>query len=290
MKDSSTDNQIFNKFFSNVFKVSGYNDSSKKRKAFRLKDISKKFANSIIHGVIEGGPYDSGKTSGNKKTKRESKKIGKNIIIQDDFYFLLQTKLNEKTGILILQTYGQENIDDIFKPFIKNLFKFSGQTYKAVIEPFIPNSIKDLAKETAIVSELNYSTKDLTVNHISDERIGDDLEAKFNIKISIVPIDESLPLHTLSKWRKALGNSVLKLPNREVSLDDFNSKTGYLKSDTLKNPTRFEIQKDSISVKPTIYLEKIEEVDIEENGTPNWTTLKDYCINELIPELENEVY
>jgi len=290
LKETSSDNKIFNSFFSDVFKILDYKDDKKRRKAFRLSEnITKKSNSFIVHGVVEGGPYDSGKSSGNLQTKRRSVKLHRNFIIQDDFYFLLQTKLDEKVGILILQTYGQENIDDSFKKFIKQLFRHKGQTFNAVISPFIPESIKELSKETAIVSELNYQSNKVVINQVSEDG-KDKLGATFKLKITLTPVDEGVPLPSLAKWRNLLGNSILNLPNKEMTLKDFNSKTGYIKSPTLKNPARFEIDQDVVKIKPTIYLEKIDEVTIEENGVPEWESLKRYCIENLLPVLETEIY
>ena len=290
LKDTATDNQIYNAFFKDVFKSSDYTESPKRRKAFRLsKDITKKINDFVVHGVVEGGPYDSGKTTGNRRTKRESKKIGKNTIIQDDFYFLLQTKLDEREGILILQTYSQDRIDDIFIPFLKKLFKHTGQTFNGVVSQFVPDSIKEMAKKTAFVSELNYQTKNLKINQLSNDK-KDKLEGKFNLKITLTPVENSIPLPRLDKRRKMLGNSLLSLPQNEMTLENFNSKTGYLKSETIKNPARFEIDQERIEIKPTVFLEKVDEVTIEENGVPVWETLKTYCIDTLLPELELEVY
>ena len=286
----TNDKKIYHSFFEDVFKTSDYNESDKLRKAFRLsKDITVNSSDFYIHGIMEGGSYDVGKTAGNRKTKRESRKFSKDIIIQDDFYFLLQTKLDKRVGILIVQTYGQENIDDIFKPFIKSLFKIQGLTYNAIISPFIPISIQEMAKTTAIVSELNYQTKNIKINQLSEDK-KDKLEGKFNLKITLTPIDDSVPLPTLNKWRKMLGKSLLKLPDSEMTLDSFNSKTGFIKSKTLKNPAKFEIDAEAVKIKPKLYLEKVDEVVLEENGTPNWESLKKFCIENLLPDLETEIY
>lgn len=290
LEPTISDKKIFTTFFENIFKTSDYNDNEKLRKAFRLsKDISMNSKNCYIHGVMEGGSYDVGKTAGNRKTKRESRKFSKDIIIQDDFYFLLQTQLDKNIGILIIQTYGQENIDDVFKPFIKKLFRVIGLSYEAIISPLIPKSIAEMAKTTAIVSELNYQTKNIRINQLSDDK-KDKLDGKFNLKITLTPIDGSVPLPTLTKWKKLIGNSLLKLPDNEMKLEDFNSKTGYIKSKTLKNDARFEIDEDSITIKAKLYLEKVDDVILEENGQPQWESLKKYCSDNLLPDLELEIY
>lgn len=290
LSDKATDSQIYKAFFEDVFKSSDYKENSKLRKAFRLsKNITKKGRSFITHGVIEGGAFDVGKTAGNRRTQRESRKLHKDVIIQDDFYFLLQTRLDKKVGILILQTYSQDRIDDVFKPFIKKIFKNTGKTYEAVVAPYIPKSIEDMAKTTAIVSELNYQTKNLRINQLSEDK-KDKLEGKFNIKITLTPVEGSVTLPTLNKWGKTLGKILLKLPGTEMTLDSFNSKTGYLRSKTLKNPARFEIDAESIKIKPTLFLEKVDDVILEENGTPDWESLKKYCLENLLPDLEQEIY
>jgi len=291
LPEKTSDNKIFTKFFTEMFKLnSDYNEHEKKRKVFRLsKDITKKEDSYIVHGVIEGGPYNVGKTTGNRLTKRESKPLGKNIVVQDDFYFLLQTRLEKRVGILILQRYGNDSIDDVFKPFIKKLFKLTGQTYDAVVAGHLPKSFAEIAKQTAIVSELNYQTSNLIVNQISEDG-KDKLSGKFNVKIIITPVGASIPITGLSKWKKIINKAIFKFPENEMDLESFNSKAGYVKSPTLKNPARFEIDKDSISIQPSIFLEKVDDVIIEENGVPDWESLKKYCIEELLPELELEIY
>mgnify|MGYP003610547538 CR=1 FL=1 len=201
----------------------------------------------------------------------------------------MQTKLDKKIGILIIQSYGQENIDNVFKPFIKTLFQKTGLSYNAVLSQFMPKSIQEMAKTTALVSELNYQTKNIRINQLSEDR-KDKLEGKFNLKITLTPVDGSIPLPTLNKWRQIIGKSLLKLPNNEMTLEDFNSKTGYIKSKTLKNPARFEVDAESIKIKPTIYLEKVDDVIVDENGTPDWHSLKKYCSEKMLPDLELEIY
>ena len=290
LEDKVSDKKVYNAFYEDIFKTSDYNENNKLRKAFRLSsDITKNVTDFYIHGVMEGGAYDVGKTAGNRRTKRESRKFHKDVIIQDDFYFLLQTKLDKNIGILIIQTYGQENIDDIFKPFIKKIFQKAGLSYNAIIAPFIPKSIEEMAKTTALVSELNYQTKNIRINQLSENK-KDKLEGKFNLKITLTPVDGSIPLPTLDRWRQMIGKSLLKLPGNEMTLDNFNSKTGYIKSKTLKNPARFEIDSESIKIKPTLYLEKVDDVILEENGTPDWESLKKYCSESLLPDLETEIY
>lgn len=292
LKEKTSDKKIFTAFFNDMFKSNdpSYNEDFKRRKAFRLSsNIIKKEEKSIIHGVIEGGNFDVGKTTGDRRTKRESEKLGKNIIIQDDFYFLLQTRLSNRVGILILQSYGSEKIDDVFRPFIKKIFKYSGETYDAVVTPHLPNSFIELAKETAIVSELNYQTNNFIVNQISDDG-KDKLSGKFNIRITITPTNDSIPIQTLPKWKKIINKALFKFPENEMELESFNNQAGYIKSDTLRNPARFEMNKDIINIQPSIYLEKIDSVVINENGNPDWETLKKYCLDELLPELELEIY
>jgi hypothetical protein len=292
LDEKSNDKKIFTKFFSEMFKPEDatYNENEKKRKAFRLsKDITKKEDTFVIHGVLEGGPYDVGKTTGNKKTKGDSKPLGRNIVVQDDFYFLLQTRLNEKVGILILQSYGSDKIDDVFLPFIKKLFKDVGKTFEAATPPYLPNSISELAKNTAIISELNYQTNNLIVNQISEDK-KDKLSGKFNVKIIISPVNDGISIHSLPKWKKIINKTIFKFPENEMALESFNTKAGYLKSPSLKNPARFEIDQEKISIHPSIYLEKIDQVILNENGTPDWDSLKKYCNDDLLPELELEIY
>ena len=97
LDEKTKDKKIYNSFYEDVFKTSDYKENDKIRKAFRLSnDITLNSNDFYIHGVMEGGTYDVGKTAGNRKTKRESRKFHKDVIIQDDFYFYCRLNLIKK--------------------------------------------------------------------------------------------------------------------------------------------------------------------------------------------------
>lgn len=127
------------------------------------------------------------------------------------------------------------------------------------------------------------------MNQISEDK-KDKMFGKFNVKIIITSVDNSIPIATFPKWKKIINKAIFKFPENEMILEDFNNKAGYLKSQTLRNPARFEIDQEKISIFPSIYLEKIDDVIINENGVPEWESLKKYCLKELLPELELEIY
>ena len=100
------------------------------------------------------------------------------------FFLFRWERVKFSIGSWLVATADFDKIDDIFKPYISSLFELEGETYKAIIAPYLPKEIEEMAKETAIISEFNYQTKNISVNSLSDDR-NSQLIGSFNVKIII---------------------------------------------------------------------------------------------------------
>lgn len=285
---------LFASFIKDIDGVAKRNAS--KRKAFYVRQageaeenrsLTPLFDRTIIHGKIKGGSFDTGKyldeidSPGNG-----TEALGESQLLSDDFYFLLYTPLNKSRGVLILQTYTQDSIADIFRPFVENLFKARGITNKATSSLFMPKEMQDTFKEQSIVKKFEYKNQ-YVMPAVIDEGLG---ESEFTINVSISSHGNQVNLANLPAWKRVLGRTLFNLTNTEErELNTFNEKRGYIKGGLENsNPTKFSLDGDNIEIKATIYLNNF--IEIQENGTPDWTQLHAFAMQTLSNDVLPEIY
>lgn len=289
---------LFQYFISRLDNGSVKNES--KRKAFKIKastddqindSIGLKSEEKIIHGIVKGGEYDTGKNlSEIDNPEEEVEKLGRNKLITDDFYFLLYTPLEKTKGILILQSYTKDAIFDIFVPFIENLFKVSRLTNKATHSLFMPLTMQEEFKNSSVIKSFVYKNH-FVVDDVEDQTLQ---SGDFTVNVEIKSHGDQINLENLSWWRRKLGQAILGMPNQERrSLETFNTQRGYIQSNEGEsNPTKFELQAENIQITATIYLSN--HINLEENGVPYWEELEQFSletlINDVLPEMYPEDY
>lgn len=274
-----------------------FKDNNQKKKAFYVKtnksglNDSLKFGtqNDIIHGLIKGGPYDTGKEEADiNNPEGENKKFKRTTILLDDFYFLLYTPLDKNIGVLILQNYTSDQIADIFVPFVKSLFKVEKYSYKAIVKEFMPKEMQDDFKQTSSIKKFVFSNQYL----VSDMDKGTKSSGKFTVQISISASDADVNTNNLSFWKSVFRKVSIKVPGNENRVvESFAKQNAYIKDNTsVSNPTVFSLDDELLKIKATIYLQN--HIGLEENRTPKWKelerfaqkTLKESVIPELYPE------
>ena len=296
-RDNINNSILMNTFLQYVFdKISGkYKVDNQKKKAFYIEKEKKKLGKNIkflsekyiIHGLIKGGEYDTGKEEGDLKNPDKKSKLAKTSVLLDDFYFLLYTPLDKSKGILILQNYTSDQISDVFLPFIRDLFKIDKLSLKATLEPFMPIEMQKEIKKNGIIEKFTFSNEYL----IDDLDKDTHLSEGFVIEVNIFSKSKSINPLSLSFWRKKIRDFKITTSKGEVrSLDTFNKQYGYIRErgSTLSTPTRFVLDDDSIKIKPTIFLQNY--IRLEENYTPIWKELEDFALKTLKEIVIPEVY
>lgn len=289
---------FFQYFISRLDNGSVKNES--KRKAFKIKastddqindSIGLKSEEKIIHGIVKGGEYDTGKNlSEIDNPEEEAEKLGRNKLITDDFYFLLYTPLEKTKGVLILQSYTKDAIFDIFVPFIENLFKVPRLTNKATHSLFMPLTMQEEFKSSSVIKSFVYKNH-FVVDDVEDQTLQ---SGDFTVNVEIKSHGDQINLENLSWWRRKLGQAILGMPNQERrSLETFNTQRGYIQSNEGEsNPTKFELQAENIQITATIYLSN--HINLEENGVPYWEELERFSLdtlqNDVLPEMYPEDY
>lgn len=294
-----TDEDLLNEFYQYFFNTidEKFMNDERRKKAFYSKSeevngqpmnpISLNSAHHLIHGLIKGGPYDTGKDLGAiNNPENETETLDKDKILLDTFYFLLHTPLDKDTGILVLQSYTKDYIADIFRPFIAKLFKLKGFSFKAIVSEFMPKKMQDSFKEHCVIKSLKFSNR-MVVNDMQDGVL---LDGEFTFDVIIKSRNNQVNLDNLPLWKRKLGNAILGIPNKpERKLDTFNKKKGYLQStDKKSTPTPFILDSEELDIKATIYLQNY--INLEENGIPKWEELKSFALTVLNDFIKPEVF
>lgn len=286
---------LFKKFFEFFLKKidNTYHTDDKRKKAIGVKPKKRGSQNQntisfatdkkIIEGTIKGGRYGQKRYIGDMtKPEEDHTEIDYKKIVLDDFYFQLYCPLGSSKAILMLQSYTDDTVRDIFTSFLRDLFKTDG-FYKPSITLFCPNSIKEEFKKHSLIKTVRFRDN-IIVSDIENNNTIDSKEVSIEIKITTH--DEGINIKTFNKFRKALEKLGVKKPNvnKVMTFEDFADKVG-----TLANGSQissFNLDSD-FSITPTIYLR--DKITLQLDDTPDWDSLKDYC-SELLLEVIEEVY
>jgi len=284
---------FFRHFFHRIDTGIVVNES--KRKAFKAKNFGDDLENNsihlmsrrnIIHGIVKGGEYDTGKYLGEiDDPNLNEQRLGANKLITDDFYFLLYTPLDKNVGILVLQTYTRDNITDIFKPFIEKLFKTRSISNKATASLFMPKALQERFRNNSVVKSFVYSNR-FIVNAMDQQTIqtGD-----FTVKVEITSHGGQVTLNNLPWWKRILGQANVNISDNDRQLNTFDNQAGYLQSQVVESTlTKFELDDNDFEIKPTIFLRN--NINLEENGIPLFSELHDFVLDTLFSSVIPEIY
>jgi len=273
-----------------------YHRDDKRKKAIGVKakkrgeklENTLSFASSqtIVEGTIKGGRYGQHRAIGDmEKPETDHAELDDKKIVLDDFYFLLYTPLGSTKLILMLQSYTDDTITDVFISFLRSALKTEG-FYKPEIDTKCPDLIKEEFKKYSLVKEIRYR-ENIILNEVEGNSNIDTKEVVVEIKITAKNEGEKLP--KFANLRRRLGLFSLKTSKSKgksdtISLEEFQTKVGTLANGS--HISSFVLDSD-FDIKPRIYLQN--HIQLQPDGTPEWESLKTYC-KELLVEIKKEVY
>ncbi|PTS93783.1 hypothetical protein DBR11_24620 [Pedobacter sp. HMWF019] len=235
----------------------------------------------IISGTIKGGRYGQQRSIGyTRKPNQKYTKINTTDIVMDTFYFLLYTPFGSNKGILMIQSYSDDQINDVFISWLRANLKAEG-FYKPNLELYCPIKLQREFKATSVVKELKF-TNDVVVENIDDDH-SISTEA-FTINISIRAKEDGESLGNLQNLVNYVKRFTFGDKNKPLTLDEFKRKTGTLYNGS--HQSSFELG-TGIDIKPTIYLK--DKVDLQVDGSPKWDSLEKFCL-ELLDDIKEEIY
>jgi len=227
----------------------------------------------VIEGTFKGGKFGNARTQAPIDDKSKSGEIPSYVAILDDYYFFLHTPLDSDTGVLMLQSYTEETIRDVFIPFISPYFSCSNSYFNIIVEPFVPKEYKEKFANEARLRAFSFTGKQTIGKKHSDTIVTE--QEEFIISIKVVPKDPSKITiddlgGTLDKVTKATFN--------DKELGQFQHKILLSNSVTGKH-AHYDMSHDISQIRPTITLDEIAK---EANGKLSVAELKQFCFDLLV--------
>lgn len=289
--------QLFMDFFGKFLdklRADEFVQNPKKQKAFtgynltqaegRDANIMPDWEKHVIEGVVDGGRYGQARSIAKLEKKKEKSPVDISQIITDQYYFYLYTPLDSDLAVLILQSYTEDSIADVFLPFVMSTMKVEKFTFLPESESVMPNSVVEKYKENSKIKSYKY-TRRVPSNTLYGEHVEDDHD-EITIKIEITS-KNGKPISSKEFWRKIFGNTTYGLGSKNrTKLSSFDEEKAVLQGTENNRQATWDIKKN-FDLMPTQYLEGI--IDIDNKGIPNFGQLKSYC-EELLEEMKPEIY
>jgi hypothetical protein len=229
--------------------------------------------NLVIEGTFKGGKFGNARTRASVNNKNESDEISSNSAILDDYYFFLHTPLDSDTGVLMLQSYTEETIRDVFVPFIQPYFSCSNSYYNVIVEPFVPKSYKEKFAREARLRAFSFTGSQMIGKKNSDTIVTE--QEEFIISIKVVPKDGSKT--TIDDLGDVL-EKVTQSTFNDEELGKFQHKI-LLSNSVTKKHAHYDMSHDISQIRPTIMLDEIPK---DVNGKLNIAELKQFCFDLLV--------
>lgn len=272
IKSLDTDEFIKNDTKQKVFGAYNSEDEQNRTIAFHSDKM-------VIEGTFEGGKFGNSRSSAPIKNKKKKTAISEEAAILDNFYFFIHTPLDSDTGVLMLQSYTEETIRDVFVPnFFQPYFSCSNCYFNINVEPFVPKSYKEKFAKEARLRAFSFTGKQLIGKKCSDTVTTE--QEEFIISIKVVPKDKNGT--TIDSLGKVLDKVTASTFNDE-ELANFQHKILLTNSVTGKH-AHYDISDDITKIRPTITLDEINKT----NGKLDFSELKQFCFDLLI-EVNKEI-
>lgn len=189
--------------------------------------------------------------------------------------------MDSSIGILMLHSYTDDSITTSFKNFLSKIFQFSKRYYKAIIQSYCPDVIKEEFRHGSVVKKFSFTKKTVITNILRNVPVQDH-DVSFKIKIELTS-DRDISRERINEYIPLLKTLGFGDEENLEQLETYDGKV-YLSKNNKETP--FVIDGD-FDISPCIYLEG--RIGLEADGTPFWSELKDYCF-ELLPAIKQEIY
>lgn len=292
--------ECFKRFMQNL--NAGFEKNDKLQKTITL--ISDKKANkhfddkptilatkSIFHGIINGGPYGKERILSDIDNKEDSSTIGRKKPVLSYYYIFVYLPPNHNEGFFMVHSNNSDDsITAALRQYIARLFKSSSYRMP-IMEPFCPKKFQDEFHNGATIKNIKFTTS--YVDDIPQDDPLKDLFEEYTIKIEAIPKNKSIAANLASRIKALLDARIYGENNGyNKSLSEFDRVSLSTTNQGTKTSKTFEWNSRDAEFVPVVYLEN--HVRLEDDRTPNFTELKQYCmtlfeetiIHELRPDLD----
>ncbi|WP_313090841.1 hypothetical protein [Chryseobacterium flavum] len=244
-----------------------------------------------ISGVLNGGKFGTDRAVSNNDDEDDSTALGSNKTVASYFFVFLYLPPDHNEGFFIIHSNSKEdNITNIFKHYIENLFKHSPSFYKAGTIEFCPQVFQDEFLKGSTIKRLSFETN--LIDNVTSKYGVSSLLNEFHIKIEAIPKNKDISARNISDVMKVLKDKVFGTSQKTTRLEDFERKQTTLEG-TFGGGTKttnWDISDNDIV--PVVYL-KGRITKANPDGTPDFEELKEFCenifIDEILPEIRPDL-
>lgn len=263
-------------------KVLGVRPEKDKHQNTNIKFHSKSY---VIEGIIDGGKYGFTREVADIDNNNERENVSSQKAILDKYYFYLHTPFNSVRGLLFIQSYTEETIQQPFKDFIKRFFSYEGHFYNLNFDNYVPERITKKFQESSDIVMFKYK-KIIALGNRLRNGIDSSIEG-FEVVLQIKPITPKGRVKPKQKNIMGLTKLLGRKKFEKIPLGE--NPTIVIKNED--GQAHFDVEDQIRNIKPTIFL-KNEGVEInEQTGIPNFDQMKGVCeklLEEIIKEREQQ--
>lgn len=231
---------------------------------------------SILEGIIIGGVYGRPRNARQLRNKNNRKKVNKDDVITDDYYSMIYLPMNHNVGYMLLQYYPDITVKNEIIEFIKKTLRNKRDRYDIEFSYYCTREMSEQFSSNSILDHFTFTTPFVNGDTIND---GNELGEQ-SVNDVVLKVEVSSPSHHPVRYSQIpqFLQRILHMNLNNKAARDYQHCTGTIKNTETGNTSTFEIDND-LKIRPIIYLYK--EVDVDEDGIPNFVQLKKHCYKML---------
>lgn len=230
----------------------------------------------ILEGVVIGGVYGRPRNARQLRNKNNRKAVNKDDVITDDYYTMIYLPMSHNVGYMLLQYYPDITIKNEITEFIRKTLRDKRAKYNIDFSYYCTQEMSEQFSSNSILDHFTFATPFINgdtingANELGEEQVND---VVLKVEISS-PANKPVPFVQIPQFFQ----KILKMNLNNKAAGDYQRRTGTIKNTETGNTSTFEIDND-LKIRPIIYLYK--EVNVDEDGIPNFVQLKKCCFNKL---------
>lgn len=242
-----------------------------------------------MFGVLNGGSFGQDRTLTNIEDEEDSSRIGLKQAVNIYFFFLAYVPPDHDQGLLIVHSNSREDgVVPMFRSFMMKVFAGRG-FHKPNPEVYAPTSFQDEFKKSSVLKEFVFQNVVVDDIHSTD---GFKTSANaYSVRIEAKPLyKDVLASDAPSIFARLVGYRFGKDGNAQP-LSEFAAQL-VLEDNSGNSQKTFEWNARDVDFAPVVYLDgRIDKMN--EDGTPDFDELRDYCHDllrsEILPEIRPDL-
>lgn len=230
----------------------------------------------ILEGVIIGGVYGRPRNARQLRNKNNRKAVNKDDVITDDYYAMIYLPMDNNVGYMLLQYYPDITIKNEITEFIRKTLRNKRAKYNIEFSYYCTQEMSEQFSSNSILDHFTFATPFVNgdtingANELGEQQVND---VVLKVEVSS-PSNQPVSFMQIPQFLQKILN--IKLNNKAAR--DYQYRTGTIKNVETGNTSTFEIDSD-LKIRPIMYLYK--EIDVDEDGIPDFVQLKECCFNKL---------